>query len=120
MGNTWKESKTFLRLAFIFFLVNFFGCAGGSPNPVRVYTLEDSSLSCDQIALEAKQKLKSLGIKEEDKSSKNAKNVTFWVLGQIALLPMLGMDVSGKSEVEQKALSRRLERLNELSQKLSC
>jgi hypothetical protein len=77
-------------------------------------------LSCDLIAREAEQAFSSLGLKENQKASGSSKNLTLWILGQVALVPMLGMDVSGAAEVEQKAQFRRVERLRALSERKEC
>jgi hypothetical protein len=97
-----------------------FGCAGAAPEPTRVFRSGDLDLSCDLIAREAEQAFSSLGLKENQKASDSSKNLTFWILGQIAIVPMLGIDVSGAAEVEQKAMFRRVERLRALSERKEC
>ena len=59
-------------------------------------------------------------LKENQEASGSSKILTFWILGQIALVPMLGMDVSGAAEVEQKAMFLRVELIRALSERKEC
>lgn len=92
------------------------GCAHSTPEPTRVYQFGDRTLTCVEISEEANLKLAALGVTTTEESRQANANLTFWILGQIALIPMLGMDVSGAGEVERTALIKRVERLRELSE----
>ena len=107
-----------LPVAIIMLMVS--SCAGTGAKPVRVYQINDSSLSCSQIESEAENILKTFKINEEQQSSIRKRNITAYISGQLLLIPTLWMDVTGSKQIERKALFMRLERLRDLSEAKDC
>jgi hypothetical protein len=96
------------------------GCAGTGANPIRVIQINDENLTCEEIKTEVNDLLLAAGFKQNEEELTNITNVYTWVLGQLLLFPLLAMDVSGSSEIERKAIFRRLERLQSFAQMKEC
>lgn len=96
------------------------GCANTSPEPIRVARASDAFMSCNSIRLETSSLLKQIGMSEKEISWKKVQNTTAWISGQLLLLPTLAMDVSGSSNIEAKAITMRMKRLNQISADKKC
>ena len=104
----------------LIFLMVLLGCAGPAPDPVRVYRYDDANLKCQEIVEEVNKLFVKIGVETEDDDRVMAQNVTAYITGQLFLLPMLAMDVSGSNQIEKVALRKRIQRLKELSNAQSC
>lgn len=96
------------------------GCAGGVDQAERVYRIDDAELACEDIEQEVLGLLSKVGIYEAQISNNRAENLGMWITGQLFLIPFLGMDVSGNSEIQRTSIILRLQRLEELAQAKSC
>lgn len=103
-----------------FVLSSLVGCAGGIDQAERVYRIDDAELGCEDIEREVLGLLSKIGIYEAQISSNRTENLAMWITGQLFLIPFLGMDVSGNSEIQRTSIILRLQRLEELAQMKSC
>ena len=104
------------KLPFILILVIISGCAGSGAYPIRVISINDESLTCQEIEKEAENLLSSANFKGIEQKRTNNINLATWIGGQLLLFPMLAMDVKGSAEIEQQAMIKRLERLQLLGE----
>ena len=104
----------------VFLVLVITACANSSPDPVRVFSATDQSMSCAQLSREVDALLTSANLTEEQKRKVEAQNLTAFITGQLLLLPTLAMDVSGSEQIRAKSIAMRLERLKTLSQEKVC
>lgn len=96
------------------------GCAGDLKSPERIYRPADNEMSCEAIDSEAANLLQRIPGLEDDLASNRAGNLGAWLAGQLLLLPTLGMDVTGNSEIQRTAVIKRVIRLKDLAAKKNC
>ena len=96
------------------------GCAGKPANPIRVATYKDAELTCSQIKTEVVDLVEQSGHKLSEEDSTDDSNLAVWIAGQIFLVPMLGMDVTGSAQIERAAIEKRMERLQTLASEKDC
>lgn len=104
----------------IFIILNLVSCAGTGPNPTRVYQFDDKDLTCSDILNEFDSILIDLNINLDNHKQTRKKNISYYIAGQLLLIPTLGMDVTGSNEIKKRSLVMRLERLEELSKINNC
>ena len=105
-----------ISLILIFFILHLTSCAGTGANPIRVININDELLTCQEIEREVEFLFSSANLKGLEKKKTKNVNLASWIGGQLLLFPMLAMDVKGSAEIERKAIIKRLERLQLLSE----
>ena len=108
--------RTLVRImSFIVIVVFLFACAGREPHPITSIQLDDEQKSCEALVKEMKQN-------EEDNSKLGIEkhgiikgNIIKGVLAPFTLgVSLFFLDVTGAPQVEQTALDKRNERLNDI------
>ncbi|MDG1948469.1 MAG: hypothetical protein P8I49_02265 [SAR86 cluster bacterium] len=105
---------------FLLIILILSSCAGTGPKPVRVFQPNDQYLSCSNILNEVDNILFQLDVNVDNHKLTRRDNVAYFITGQLLLIPMLGMDVSGSNQIKKKSLVMRLERLKEISTNNGC
>ena len=114
--------RAFLSFAILIPLATGFllGCGGNAPKPIRVSSASDVHLSCADIKRQVIELLDRANAKSAEAVDSDSSNLSIWIAGQILLLPMIGMDVTGAAEIERRAIVKRIDRLKSLAQTKEC
>ena len=58
--------------------------------------------------------------KTTEKNNVERRNLTAFIAGQILLVPLLGMDVTGSAKIERNAIFKLMQILQALAEKQEC
>lgn len=100
-------------------LVLVVGCAGKTPNPIRVHNIGDEDLSCTSLTNEMEElddKIRAL----LPKTDKTGKNVGLGVAGYFLIVPWFFMDFSDAERIEIEAFRSRYNHLARLYNENKC
>jgi hypothetical protein len=95
------------------------GCAGRTPDPIKMYQPNDRQLTCNQIDYQISSNQKEMA-RLYPQTKKTGKNVALGVAGYFLIVPWFFMDFSDAEKVEITAFQRRDDYLHQLAENKSC
>tara|TARA_B100000989_G_C19231300_1_gene339996 strand:- start:168 stop:542 length:375 start_codon:yes stop_codon:yes gene_type:complete len=95
-------------------------CTGSKPQPIRTENFHDYLLTCNDISNEIVKLMNLTQTKTTEKNNVERRNLTAFIAGQILLVPLLGMDVTGSAKIERNAIFKRMQILQALAEKQEC
>ncbi len=95
-------------------------CVGRYPSPISATHASDQKISCSRISSELAFHDRAQFNLQIERSRINRHNLTMGIAGFFVLIPLFFLNISDAPEIEQYAIARRMNKLQDLQTRKGC